>query len=405
MSCPVAQVIDAINEPRSGKAAGFALFRYGFRPFFLLGPLFGIAALGYFILWMSGAITAWPSAWDAIVWHRHEMLFGFAGAIIAGFLFTAVPNWTGQPTPKNFRLALIVLLWMAGRATVFFSAHLPATFVAAVDVSFFLVCAGGILPALIKSKNRRNYFFVALLVLLAVANGLTHWPGKAHADIATMGIRLGLNIMILMMMLIGGRVIPFFTERPLGISITRHPAIERFALISTIVALALGVMNLQGPLVGIAFLLAVIANGWRLSQWQSLKTRSIPLLWVLHAGYAWLVVGFAASAAQHLGMPVPAIIVTHAFTAGAISVLTLGMMARVSLGHSGRQLVIGRPMVVAFLSANMAAVMRVFGVWLFPDLTMRWLEISSLLWLLAFGIFVFVYAPVLVLPRADGRDG
>jgi uncharacterized protein involved in response to NO len=397
-----------ITEPLSSQVkspSGMALFRYGFRPFFLLGPLFGMAALGYFILWMSGIVTGWYSAWDALVWHRHEMLFGYTGAIIAGFLFTAVPNWTGHPTPKDTRLALAVLLWFAGRAAVFFSAHLPASLVTVVDSSFFLACAAGILPALVKSKNRRNYFFIVLLVLLAMANGFTHWEDEDSADIADMGIRLALGIVILMMVLIGGRVIPFFTERPLGITITRNPGIERFTLVSTIAALVLSIADAPGNILGVAFLLAAIANGWRLSQWQSLRTRGTPLLWVLHAGYAWLVMGFSIAAGGHLGLPIPAIAVTHAFTAGGVSVLTLGMMARVSLGHSGRPLDVRKPMVWAFRFVNMAAAFRVFGVWLFPELTMRWLEASSLLWLLAFGIFVVVYAPILMRPRMDGRDG
>lgn len=403
MRCPISQIISTIGEPRTPVgtgSSGFALFRLGFRPFFLFGALFGLISIGYFILLISGATETLPSMWDAVSWHRHEMLFGYAGAIIAGFLLTAVPNWTGHPTLKEGKLAAIVLLWLAGRITIFMSASLPFMLVSVIDVAFFLACAAGILPALIKSKNRRNYFFVALLALLALANGLTHW-GDADT-----GIALGLNIIILMMVVIGGRVIPFFTERPLGISIKRNPIIERVTLVSAVVALALDIItDVNSSILGAAFLLAAIANGWRLSQWHSLKTLRTPLLWVLHAGYAWLVLGFAVKALYFLGLDVLPTIATHAFTAGGVGVLTLGMMARVSLGHSGRPLEVGSPMRFAFICINLAAVFRVFGLWVFPDMAMRWLESAALCWLLAFGIFIVVYAPILMRPRLDGRDG
>lgn len=388
-----------IDEPSGKSPSSFALFRLGFRPFFLFGAIFAAFALIYFILLMSGAVTFLPSRWDMLVWHKHEMLFGYSAAIIGGFLLTAVLNWTGHPTPKGGALAMIFLLWLAGRITIFFSAWLPAALVAAVDISFFLACMAGILPALIKSKNRRNYFFLVLLALLAIANALSHW------DKMGIGIWLGLNIVVLIMVVIGGRVIPFFTERPLGVSITRDPRIERFVLVSTIAALVLDVAEANETILGIAFLLAAVANGWRLSQWQSLKTLKMPLLWVLHLGYAWLVIGFAVRAGHYFGyVPSPSI-GTHAFTAGGIGVLTLGMMARVSLGHSGRPLSIGKPMILAFACINLAAACRVFGVWLLPEFIWQWFQAASVFWLLAFGIFVWIYTPILVRPRVDGRDG
>lgn len=394
----------AMGAARSDVRSECALFRLGFRPFFLFGTFFGTIPLGYFILVLSGAVSAWPSAWDVLVWHRHEMLFGYTAAIIAGFLFTAVPNWTGHPAPKGSGLAAIVVLWVAGRVSVLFSSHLPPMLVAAVDSYFFLACAAGILPALVRSGNRRNYFFVVLLVLLAIANGLTHWPDE-ESHLPDLGLQLGLNVIILMMVIIGGRVIPFFTERPLGISIPRLPTIERVGIATALLALIAHTAAWHPVAIGVLSLLAAAINGWRLYGWKGLHTLRIPLLWVLHAGYAWLVLGFAVRGISELGGNVPSIVVTHTFTAGAISVLTLGMMARVSLGHTGRPLSVGMPMTLAFLCVNMAALLRVFGVWFFPDLVMRWLEISSVLWLLAFSIFIFIYAPILWRPRLDGRDG
>ncbi len=401
MQPPVGQIISTISEPGAASAprGGFTLFRSGFRPFFLFGALFGLSALVYFILLMSGVAQLLPSRWDMVFWHQHEMLFGFAGAIIAGFLLTAVPNWTGHPTPRGAKLALLVLLWLLGRAAVFDSAHLPAILAGAVDVAFFPACIAGILPALVKSHNRRNYFFIVLLVLLTLGNGLTHWGNEDT------GMLLAKNIIILIMVMMGGRVIPFFTENPLGIRIARSPRIERFALISTIAALALEVMGANTHLLGVAFILAAAANFWRFSRWHSIKTLRVPLLWVLHAGYAWLIVGMAMKAGHNFGADIPLSADTHAFTAGGVGTLTLGMMARVSLGHSGRMLAAGRLIVFAFACITLAALLRVFGVWLMPGLAMQWFQSAALFWMLAFGIFLWVYAPILLRPRRDGRDG
>lgn len=394
---------DPSATPKSKRT--FALFRLGFRPFFLFGAAFSIFALSYFVLWVSGAIAYWPSAWDGLVWHRHEMLFGYAGAIIAGFLLTAVPNWTGHPTPKGHSLALLVGLWFAGRVAVFFSAALPSTLVAVIDVSFFAACAAGIAPALIKSKNQRNYFFIVLLLGLSIANALTHIYADEATELTSLGITLALDVIIMIMLVIGGRVIPFFTERPLGISILRNPRIEKLALATTILGLGAGVLEIHHTLAGILLLTSALLNGWRLSTWHSLKTIRMPLLWVLHLGFAWIVVGLALKGMEWLGMDIPPFIATHAFTAGGIGVLTLGMMARVSLGHSGRPLAIGKRMTTAFVVINLAAFCRVFGVWVLPAHTLRFFEISSALWLVAFAIFLVKYSPILTRPRLDGKDG
>ncbi|MFO1242079.1 MAG: NnrS family protein [Rickettsiales bacterium] len=335
----------SIEEPLAPKhtRTEFALFRLVFRPFFLFGSVFSIFALAYFILWMSGIISTWPSAWDALIWHRHEMLFGYTGAIIAGFLLTAVPNWTGYPTPKGRNLMLLALLWLAGRVVVLFSASLPASLVAVIDVSFFAACAASIAPALIKSKNHRNYFFILLLAGLSVANGLTHTHADESAELAALGITLALDIIIIIMLIIGGRVIPFFTERPLGISIPRNPRLEKAALIATILGLAVEVSDVSHILAGVLLMASALLNGWRLATWHSLKTLRVPLLWVLHLGFAWIVVGLALKGVELTGMEIPPIIATHAFTAGGIGVLTLSMMAQVSLGHSGRPLLPANP--------------------------------------------------------------
>lgn len=387
-----------ISEPERPLLHGFALFRLGFRPFFLLGSLCGLLVLGYFILLISGMATELPSRWDMVEWHRHEMLFGFVGAIIAGFLLTAVPNWTGLPTVKEKSLAALTGLWCAGRACVFMSASLPEALVMVVDASFFVGCALAIAPALIRSNNKRNYGFIVLLLLLALASGLT------HGEYADVGTRLGLGVVTLMMTLIGGRVIPFFTERRLNISITRTARIEKLTMICTLLAVLCNVIAPDASWLYLLFIAAGVVNLWRFSTWQTVKTLRIPLLWVLHAGYIWLIFSFFAKAAVLMGLSVPTAFATHSLTAGAMGTLILGMIARVSLGHSGRPLEIGNAMHIAFVAINLAALLRVFS-WCLPMDTMTGFQLAALCWLIAYGIFVVVYTPILVRPRLDGKDG
>ncbi|MEQ1790112.1 MAG: NnrS family protein, partial [Rickettsiales bacterium] len=356
--------------------------------------IFAVFSIIYFIFLLNGTIKTLPSNWDAISWHRHEMLFGFSGAVIAGFLLTAVPNWTGHPTLKGLSLAMLVLMWLAGRVLVFFSSYIPNMIVAVVDASFFIGCIIGIMPALVKSRNKRNYIFLVFLTLLAIANALTH-----SDDYADIGIVLARNIVLMMIVVIGGRVIPFFTKNALGIEITSNQYIEYIAIFSTAITFILEVLNANYIILVCFFLLASIANILRMFQWQSLKTMRVPLLWILHLGYAWITLGLAIKAAYYLGASLPISITTHALTVGGIGILILGMMSRVSLGHSGRPLVIRRCMVFAFISIFAAAIARVFGVVLFPDNTMIWLEIAALFWVIAFGIFVYIYTPILTSPR------
>lgn len=327
------------------------------------------------------------------------MLFGFAGAIIAGFLLTAVPNWTAQPTPKGFWLALVFALWLGGRIAVLCSAHLPWMLVSAIDVSFFLVCAAAIAPALFRARNQRNYLFIALLITLALANALT------YSQASRTGIRLALAVITLMLVIIGGRVIPFFTERRLGITISPHIALERWVAATTGLALLLDVFAANKLLLGFSYFAAALCNMARFIRWQRLKTMTVPLLWVLHLGYGWLILSFFLHAGMSMGFSIPPTIATHALTAGAIGTLILGMISRVSLGHTGRPLEVGKIMVIAFATVNIAALCRVFGVWVFPSYTPTMIWISAALWLLTYGSFLWIYTPILIGPRVDGGNG
>jgi len=382
----------------------FALFNYGFRPFFLLSAAFAVLALGYFICLTAGLDLPFFSHFDPILWHQHEMVFGYGLAVVTGFLFTAVANWTGQATPKGLWLAVITAAWIAGRVAVLFSALMPWGVAAALDAGFSLLVIAGITPALIKGGNKRNFFFIALLLLFTGAS-LLMWAG-----FTALGVTAGLNILLLMIVIIGGRVIPMFTERPLGLILKRDARINRLTLLTTVAALIAEVvahlyMPLQGPVLGLLFLLAALTNLWRLSQWKSWLTLKLPLVWVLHSACLWIIIGFGLKACIYFGMDIWATAATHVLTVGGLGVMTLGFMARVALGHTGRPMVVGWPMTVAFVALNLAVGLRAILILVLPEHFLRLAEMAGLMWFVAFGLFLWVYVPILIGPRADGRPG
>ncbi len=376
----------------------------GFRPFFLLAAIYSIFSLTYFILLLSGQTDFLPSYFDPISWHQHEMIFGFILPVIVGFLFTAVKNWTNKDTPKNFILLAIVAWWIAGRFAVFYSENLPHWLVIFVDSSFAVVAAIGIAPALISSKNKKNFLFLAILFLFAALNLAAHFSAINFFESEKNFMLIALDVTMLTLAIIGGRVIPFFTERALMIEpIKRVKLLEISSLASIALLIIFELLTENRLLIGGILAIAAIVNGARFTLWQRKKIWKNPLLWILHLGYFWLICGLTFKAAILLfdldQFRSPA---NHAITAGAISTLILGMMARVSLGHTGRKLEVGFPMVAAFFLVTFAAIIRVFLVAILPDDYFQTiLTIAATFWILAFTIFVLIYAPILVKKRAD----
>ena len=381
------------------------LFALGFRPFFLIGGVFAVLSLA---LWVPTFVAglAFKTFYGQIGWHSHEMLFGYTVAIIAGFLLTAVRNWTERPTATGTSLAALVGLWLLGRILPFFSETIPGWLISVVDLAFLpalTVCIG--LP-LTRRGEKRNLFFVPLMMALFAANLLVHLELLGFVSgLGRQGIFLGLHLIILLIVIMGGRVIPFFTERALpGVVIKRLPVIEWLAPLS-IIAFMLGeFFSPRSQMTGALAALACIINGIRLVSWYSHRYWQVPLLWVLHVGYGWIVVGFLVTAAAQLGL-IPAQFTIHAFTVGGIGVLTVGMMARVALGHTARPLKVGPAMAAAFILLNLAAVLRGVLPSLFPLWFSLLVLLSGVLWIAAFLIFVVVYAPILLAPRIDGQPG
>ncbi len=389
------------SHRRPALADRSALWQLGFRPFYLLAS--GFAALSI-VLWALQYGGLLPFAYlRGPLWHAHEMLFGYTLAVVAGFLFTAVRNWTQRATPSGPLLAAIAGLWLAGRVLVL----TPFAWTAAlVNSAFPVAVALGIGVPLALAGNRRNYFFVGLLILLATAVLATHlaWLGRASVP-PWAGVRLGLDIVLFVISVIAGRVVPMFTNNGVpGAGALRLPGVERAALGSVLLIGAADAGGVHGP--WLAALLGVGAT-FHLARgllWQPQRTWRTPLVWVLQAGYAWVPVHLALRALSELQL-VAAPLATHALTIGAIGGLTIGMMTRTARGHTARPLVADASEVASYLLVLGAALTRVFLPLLSGRLYAASVLMSGILWSAGFALYALRYWPILTNPRLDGRPG
>lgn len=384
---------------------GFALFALGFRPFFLAAGLFGVLFMGGWLAMLKGALPA-PGGVAAAAWHGHEMLFGYAVAVIGGFLLTATQNWTGSAMPKGAPLAALFALWLAGRLLP----YLPVPYLAAaiIDLLFLPALAIAVLRPVLRIRQKRNYAFAAILLCMTASNALFHAAALGCLDNPLAGLAPALYFSVLMIVVMGGRVIPYFIERRVGSTATRWRAVEWLAPATTIAVLlaALAAQEWQtaGALLVPLGIAAAIVHALRLYGWHARRLWEVPLLWVLYLGYAWLVIGFLLDALAAAGLVSP-FLAMHAYTTGGIGVMTLGMMARVALGHTGRPLEPPKIMAWAFAALNLAALVRVFGPLLFPGQTALAHLVGGALWMTAFAAFTAAYAPMLWRPRTDGKPG
>jgi len=382
-------------------ARGFALWNLGFRPFYLLASVFSALSV---LLW-AAQYSGWlaSSYLQEPLWHGHEMLFGYTTAVIAGFLLTAVRAWTGQPTPTGAPLMALAALWVLGRALVLTPFAMTA---AAANAAFPVAVAVAIGIPLWRSRNVRNYFFVGLLVLMGMLILAVHLALQGRFELPPrLGLQLALDVVLFIMAVMGGRVIPMFTNNGVpGANATRRPLVEKFALGTVILLFAADLLQWPQAVVAAIALACALANGARLYLWKPWRTLAAPLVWILHAAYAWIVVHLALrglSALDLLGGSYAA----HALTVGAIGGLTLGMMTRTARGHTGRLLVADGFEIAVFLLVQGAAVARVFCAMASPGLYMASIQLSALLWAAAFGLYAVRYWPVLTRARVDGKPG
>ncbi|GAB2930421.1 NnrS family protein [Rheinheimera gaetbuli] len=386
------------------------LLRQAFRPMFLFGAAFSAIAMLLWGLTLAGQLQLKPFA-NVLFWHSHEMLFGFVSAIVIGFLLTAVQNWTGLRAPHGKSLLFISLLWLAGRLLLLFGQGLPLYLVAAVDLSFLPVCAFLLAIPLIKTGQQRNLFFIPVLLLLTACNLLMYiGVATSRYELVQLGSQNAVWLITLLMAIVGGRVLPMFTAN--GTQTKKVDAIvwlDRAALGSLwlIFVLHFFAINKYLPPLAISglFALSALLTGLRCLRWKIWLTVKVPLLWSLHLAYWFIPLGLALYSARYAGVNISNSIALHALTAGAMGSMILSMMARVSLGHSGRMLKPHALMSLAFLLVLAAAISRTLLIWLWPAQTMQWLWLGVGGWVLAYTLYVLVYFPVLTTPRPDGRPG
>ena len=382
---------------------GWVPFALGFRPFFLAAGVYAVLMMALWLLVLRGNLD--PGNLSPLVWHGHEMLFGFAVAVIAGFLLTAAQNWTGIRTPSGPPLIALFVLWLAGRLA-FVVPALPPVWIAAIDLAFLPVLALALAWPIMKAGQLHNYPFPIMLLVLAAANVLVHLETLGwRIDSARIGLHLAVYVIVVMITVMGGRVIPSFTDNKLRTRARKWKAIEILVPVFTISALVAALVAPVSPVTASLAAAAASVHFMRLGGWYTAKYWAVPLLWILHLGYGWIPLGFALLALSAAGVGEVTGSALHAFTAGGIGVLTLGMMARVSLGHSGRMLEPAPLMTWAFVAVNLAALVRVAVPLLAPSFYATGMVVSGLLWMAGFGLFTAIYAPILLRPRVDGKPG
>jgi uncharacterized protein involved in response to NO len=378
------------------------LLTQGFRPFFLAAGLWAAVAL---VLWIVMVVTgaALPSRFDPLAWHIHEMLFGFVMAAIAGFLLTAIPNWTQRLPVSGGPLALLAGLWLLGRIACLVSALVPAWLAIAADLSFPVVLIGVVAREIVAGRNWRNLPMVVPVTVLGIANLLMHLESDGVAVPSGLGWRLGLAAVIVLISVVAGRIVPSFTRNWLakrwGSDLpAAHGWIDRAALGVLHVGLFGWAFFPAFRPTGLLLLLGAVLNLWRLLRWRGAATAAEPLLLVLHIGYGWVVLGAALLGLAMLDADLPQSVAIHALTAGAIGTMILAVMTRVTRGHTGRDLSADRITSLIYILVTLAAITRVAFAF-DAGWTMPLLIASACFWIAAFGGFVLRYGPMLLLPR------
>ncbi len=383
------------------------IFDYGFRPFFFGAGAWAAIAVAIWLAMLSGRIES-PSALDPMVWHVHEMVFGFAAAAIGGFILTAVPNWTGRAPVAGGLLAGLVAAWLAGRVAVLWSASIGAEAAAVLDLLYLAALCAVAAREIVAGGNKRNLPIAVVIGLLGVCNLLVHLEQLGAGETAAIGNRLGIAVILLLVTVIGGRITPAFTRNWLrghgDDADPRGPGWPDRAAIATtaLTGLSWGIAP-DWPGTGVFAIAAAVAHAVRLAGWRGHRTLAEPLLSILHVGCLWLVVGFALLGASVFVAALPQSAALHALTAGAVGTMTLAVMTRASLGHSGRELRAGAGTMIVYALVTLAALARVLSPAV-AGAESDMLVLSGALWIAAFGLFAVLYAPVLLLAAPNAED-
>jgi uncharacterized protein involved in response to NO len=383
--------------PRYRAQTGPYILSAGFRPFFLLAALWAALAVPLWLAVFTGKGNL-PTGLPPNVWHVHEMVFGFAAATVAGFLLTAIPNWTGRMPLQGGPLAMLVLLWACGRAAVLASAMIGEAAAACLDLAFPLAFLAVVAREILAGRNWRNLPMLGALALLLAGNLLVHLDSLGLADTAALGNRIGVATLLMLISFVGGRIIPSFTrnflakQRPGSTVPAVFDAFDRAVLATTALALVTWVGAPDGVAAPFLELAAGIALAIRLARWRGVATLREPLVWILHLGYAWLALGFVLLALSHFVAVLPPTAALHALTAGAVGTMTLAVMTRATLGHSGRPLVAGPGTTTVYALVTLASVLRLL-VPFAGGQTLIVLGLAGAAWSGAFLLFAVLYLP------------
>lgn len=389
---------------------------YGFRPFFLLAGIYAALSVSVWVAWLAahdlpGVLITPPFAAAPHLWHGHEMIFGYASAVISGFMLTAVPSWTGARRIAGTPLLVLSTVWLAGRCAVWFAAFLPPLAVAAIDLAYLPLLAAMVAGGLLVRPAPRNLVFLLFLSLLTVANGFVHaeWMGLTEAS-ASPALAFAILQVSLMVAVIGGRIVPAFTrnvlmvERPDARLPRSFPLLDKLALVSLAAVALLVALQVEGPVTGSVALVSALAHAARLAFWRGEATLHRPILWSLHAAYGFLVLGLAVLGLAHLTGLVGVTSALHLLAIGGVGGMTLAVMSRVALGHTGRPLSVRRPIVVSYALILASALLRGLGVEIFADHYMAVVILAGLFWIAGFTIFAAGYWSILVGPPVPKRS-
>ena len=391
-----------ILEPVAPAPRGAAFLRLGFRPFYLGAAVLAALAVPVWMMLFLGQ-WVWAQALSPLLWHAHEMLLGFASAVIIGFLMTAVKAWTGLATPRGLPLGALALLWLSARIAALTA---PYAVYAMLDTLLLPIVALVLLRLLLRAGNTRNLPLAALLLLLSAANAAFHLSVLGLLDLApTRALHAALAVIVMVECVMAGRVIPGFSMSAIpGLRITALIWLERSALALSGLGLLLWVFAAPGWIASLTLGLAAAAHVWRQWRWKPLRSRQRPILWVLHLSYAWIPVGLGLLALAQIHL-LAVSLGLHALAVGTTGGLIIGMITRTARGHTGRTLQVAPAEVLAYVLVALAALLRVLLPLLWPDLLLVWLSAAAAAWSVAFAIYVFIYAPWLTQTRLDGKDG
>jgi uncharacterized protein involved in response to NO len=388
-----------ISIRQSEMRAGPALLSAGFRPFFLLGAVWAAIAVP---VWLAAYVHGYglPGALPAMVWHAHEMIYGYALAAVTGFLLTAIPNWTGRLPVRGLRLAVLAALWLAGRVALLATPAIGAGAAAAIDLSFTLVLIATVATEVTAARSFHNLPVVATLGLLFAGNVLVHLHALDIAYTAALGNRIGVATLIALVALIGGRIVPSFTrnwlakQRPAIAAPAAHDRLDTVCLLFIVAGLVGWAAFPDAPVTAALTLAAGVAAAIRLSRWRGLATVREPLLFILHAGYGWVSLGLALLGLNGLFAWAPPAAPLHALTVGAIGTMTLAVMTRATLGHSGRPLTAGPGTASIYVLVTLAAILRTCAALSAHAALLT--SAAGVAWSAAFILFAVLYTPLLI---------